>query len=175
MAKVIRTKIRDGRKLPENEPRSYEIAEMRSRHFRMVELDFLGYSEKYIGEFLGVTSQNVSDVLNSELAKVHLEALRLARDEDSVSVAKQLKELAPEALSLIRMSMNRQRVDMIKDPDMKIDKTHKEIAFDVLDRAGHGVPKQANQFHLHLTKSNINNIKNYNEEEQNEIPKAVTV
>ena len=165
MAKVIRTKMKDGRKLPSNEPRSYEIAEMREVHFRIAELSFLGYKEVDIARMLGRTEQNISDVLNSELTKDHLAGLREARDADSISVAKQIKELAPEALRLIKTSLVRMNQDLLNDDTAKIDRLHKEIALDILDRTGHGAPKQTNQFHLHLTKNNLTDIKNYNREE----------
>ncbi len=166
LSEKVRTKLRDGRKLPSNEPRSYEIAEMRNVHHRMVELSFLGYSHIDIAAMLDRTPQNISDVLSSDLAKAHIEALQLARDENSITVAKQLKELAPEALRLIKTSLVRKNKDMLADEEMKIDRLHKDIALEILDRTGHTVPKQSNQFHLHLTKSQISNIKNYNEQEK---------
>lgn len=168
LVKKIRTKERDGRRLPSNEPRAYEISEMRAVHFRMVELAFLGYKENAIAEILGRSSQNVTDVLNSELAQAHLAGLQEARDENSISVAKQIKELAPEALRLIKTSLIRKNQDLINDPEMKIDSLHTRIAMEVLDRTGHGAPKTQVPLNLHLTKTHITNVKNYNNGNQDD-------
>lgn len=157
--KIIRTKSRDGRRLPSNEPRSYEIAELRDRHYRMIELSFLGYSEVNIAEILGVTKQNVSDVLNSQLAKDHIEVLRAQRDAETVDIAKQIKELAPEALRLMRLSLVRENQRLINDPDATMDRLHFNAAQDILDRSGFQPPKQQQNLHLHLTPNDINSLK----------------
>lgn len=173
--KNFRSKDRDGRRLPSNEPRSYEISEMRAIHFRMVELSFLGYKEKAIAQLLNRTPQNVSDVLNSELAQAHLASLQNLRDENSISVAKQLKELAPEALRLVKTSLVRKNEELLKDDEAKLDALHAKIALEVLDRTGHGVPKTQVPLNLHLTRNHITNVKNYNNGNQDEDIQEVKV
>lgn len=134
----------------------------------MIELSFLGRSEIDIAEILGVTKTNVSTVLNSQLSKDHIGVLRAQRDANTVDVGKQIKELAPEALRLMRTSMSRETNRLDNDIDATVDRLHFNIAQDILDRGGHQPPKQQQNLHLHLTPSDISGFKNTAYEKQQE-------
>lgn len=158
-AKVIKTKPRDGRRLPSNEPRCYEVSELRDRHYRIIEMSFLGYAEKYIAHFLNISEGNVVDVLNSQLSKDRMAILRDQRDASTVDVAKQIKELAPEAIRLMRTSLVRENQKLADDPDKCLSGMGFKVAQDTLDRSGHQPPRQGQQLFLHLTGDDLRGLK----------------
>ena len=159
MGKVIRTKPRDGRKLPSNEPRSYEISEIRNRHYRIADLSFLGYRNTEIARMLNITPVNVSQVLGSEIVKDYIAALQEAREANTIDLSKQIREIAPEALRAIRTSLVRENQRLINDPGAQIDRLHANMAQDIMDRAGILPPQRGANLHLHLRPEDLDGIK----------------
>ena len=84
------------------ERRKYNVQELHERHHQMIRLRLLGRTPTEISEILGVTPQNVSDVLSGPLARDQLAVLKVAADCKSVDIAHMLTEEAPECLRLLR-------------------------------------------------------------------------
>jgi len=71
-------------------------------HHEIARLVLLGYKNVDIAEKLDCSPQLVSNVRNSPVVKEKLALMRGARDADTIDIAKEIKEIAPEALNLLK-------------------------------------------------------------------------
>lgn len=141
--------VRDMRRVEE---RSYTIKEIQWRHREIMRLKLKGLSNKEIAIIVGVTPQNVSDVMNSPQVKAEMEKLSDRRDSIAVEVQSDLVELAPEAVALYR--------DILSGKGDGADATLKEklkVADSVLDRTGFGKVQKV-EFGDHLTTDDVYRI-----------------
>lgn len=84
--------------------RYYNVQALQERHHQMIRLSLLGKQPSEIAEILGVTKDNVCQVLGSQLAQDKLAVLRVATDCKSVDIAHFLAEEAPKCLELLRQA-----------------------------------------------------------------------
>ena len=82
--------------------RYYNVQALQERHHQMIRLSLLGKQPTEIAEILGVTKENVCQVLGSQLAQDKLSVMRVAADCKSVDIAHFLTEEAPKCLELLR-------------------------------------------------------------------------
>jgi len=143
-------RLRDGRRVLPNEHRKYEVKELRTRHFEIIRRALLGQTYKDIAQDLGITPKNVSDVLNSELAKEQMELLQLSRNDATSDVQGQIAEVSPTALSILRAVIERTEEMISADPTYIPTPHATKIAMDNLDRAGYGAVKRTEERHSHM-------------------------
>lgn len=119
--------------------RRYEVQEIQERHREMIRLSVMGCNNKEIAHQLGVSPQNVSDVLNSRLVKLHMQKLQAVRDAAVAEAQIDLADMLPQAVEHYR--------DVLEGRVDPQDKTR--VAGEVLDRAG--VVKTAKIEAMHTT------------------------
>jgi hypothetical protein len=120
--------------------KSFQITEMHEIHHEIARLLVLGHKPKDVAEHLKVSYSTVINVKNSPIVIEKMELLRGARDAEVVDVAKQIRELAPKAVEVL--------TDIIEDDDEATGMKMK-ASLAILDRAGHGVPKNVNVRGVH--------------------------
>jgi predicted transcriptional regulator len=129
--------------------REYTIQNIWNQHHEIMRLAVMGLKQVEIARKLGVSEVMVSYTLNSPIVKRKLDIMQGARDINAVDVAKEIHRLAPKAIAKL---------------DELLDSQVEAIAFkasvDILDRAGHGAIKKEMSLSGHLTKDDIDEIKN---------------
>lgn len=85
--------------------RAYQILQIWDRHKEMMRLHLLGIKGVEIARRLGVTPQNVSDVLNSEIVKTELGHMQKQMDAGVLDIGKRLRNLAPVAVDVLEDTM----------------------------------------------------------------------
>jgi len=136
--------------------RRWVVNEMWDVHHEIARRIVLGQKNVQIAEDLNVSPQMVCNVRNSPIVQERIKVLHGARDADTVDLAKEIKEIAPEALGLLK--------DIIRGENdganASINLRAKE-ANNMLARAGHGVPIKVHSenFHAMFTPKDIENIK----------------
>jgi len=138
------------------ERRHWVVSEMWDLHHEIARRLVLGQKNVDIAKALDCTPQVVSNVRNSPVVQEHVSILRGARDAETIDLAKEIKEIAPEAVRLLK--------DIIRGEG---DGTNASIALraresnNMLARVGHGVPHkiQAEVANYFLTSDDIMDIK----------------
>jgi len=147
---------RDQRKNNGEGRRHWVASEMWDLHHEITRRLVIGQKNVDIARALSITPQTVSNVKNSPIVQEHMSIMRGVRDADTIDLAKEIKEIAPVALELLK--------DIIKgDNDgaqASINLRAKE-ANGMLARVGHGIPHriQSESVSLHLTSEDISDIK----------------
>ena len=130
--------------------RKYEIQTMWQHHHEIVRLTLLGNKPKDIAEKLGLTTQTISNTLNSKIVRDKLQIMRASRDAATVDVATAIQDLAPAAIEAIGGMIQKEGIsDAVKLNACK----------DVLDRAGHKPVDKTQHVHAHLSGEEIEAIK----------------
>ena len=123
--------------------RKYEIQHMWDRHHEIVRMTLIGESPETIANRLGITTQTVSNTLNSRMVQDKLAILRAERDASSVDVAKAIRELAPKAITVMATLLDENN-EMGVSHSVRL-----RAAQDMLDRNGHAAPKVIEAKHMH--------------------------
>ena len=141
--------------------RKYVIETIKEWHKEVLRWAVLGYRPGEIAKMTGYTKEHISTLFNSPIFLDELQVLQAARDEDSISVAKRIVELAPLALERMREVIS-DPIHMEVDGSMKVDDRIEpslkvKVSQDILDRAGHkAIDKGVT---VHLTKSEMEDLK----------------
>lgn len=129
----------------------YEVKKVWESHKEIMRRVLLGQKNVDIAKALGITPQTVSNVRNNPLVREQISMLEDIRDNRAVDISRDIKELSPIALEVMKAAM--------QDPGspwgVKV-----RSAMDLLDRGGYQAPKQVNVLHAHLTHEAIQDIKN---------------
>jgi predicted transcriptional regulator len=121
-----------GRIRRKREHRHYNVQALHERHHQMLRLALIGHQTSEIAAILGVTPQNVSDVLSSPLAAEQLSVMKVAADTKAVDIARMLQEEAPKCLELLKQIREGQELSGER-PTLKL---RMEAAESLLDRQG---------------------------------------
>jgi len=111
----------------------YSIQHLWSIHHEILRRTFLGQKAPVVARVLGITSQTVSNTINSDLGRQILARMHDKGEDSVVDVQQRIIEHAPEALDVI--------VDSMKDHN-EDSKLRTALAKDILDRAGLGAPRK---------------------------------
>ena len=79
----------------------YQIEHLWSIHHEILRRTFLGQKALVIARILGITSQTVSNTINSDLGRQILERMHDKGEDSVVDVQKRILEHAPEALEVV--------------------------------------------------------------------------
>jgi len=141
--------------------RHYEIEKIQEWHKEVLRWAVLGYRPGEIAKMTGYTKEHISNIFCSQVFIDQLAVLQAARDEDSISVAKRITELAPIALERMREVISdpihwevdgEMKIDDRIDPSLKI-----KVSQDILDRSGHKAIDR--KVSVHLTKEEMEDLK----------------
>ena len=110
--------------------RKYEIEHLWEHHEEAMRLLLCGMRPKDVARHVGLSTQQISNMRNSQIFRDRMTVLKGARDASSVDVARQIQELAPIALERL--------AEVLREPKQYDEKVVIHTAQDMLDRAGHG-------------------------------------
>ncbi len=133
----------DQRKKVNNRNR-WTVSEMWQVHHEIAGLILLGWKNVDIAEKLDVSEVMVSNVKNSPVVMDKLSIMRGARDANTIDLAKEIRETAPDALKLLQ--------DIISgngDGDNASINLRARTSEGMLDRAGYAAPKKLLTENLH--------------------------
>ncbi len=136
--------------------RHWVVNDMWELHHEIARYLLLGEKNVVIAKRLNCSAQTISNVRNSPIVQEQLTVMRGARDADSVDLAREIVEVAPDALTLLK--------DIIRGKNdganASIGLRAKE-ANGMLARIGHGVPQriQSESVNVKLTSADIADIK----------------
>lgn len=136
-------------RLPTNN-RIYEIVKIQDNHREILRRLTLGQLAVDIARDLGCTTSVVSYVRNSQLGKAELTSLQNGRDQSVTDLTQQIKDTAPEAFETL--------LELRRDMDTPR-AIRARVAFDHLDRAGHGAIKKTMEFRVGMTPEQLADIK----------------
>jgi len=143
----------DGRRLRrKGAERRWSIKELRDRHREIARQLVLGGTNVDIARVIGCTPQVVSDMRNSPLGRAELDRLHGRREDETVVIARRIEEFAPQALSFLE--------DIIagREPGASV-ALRAKVASGHLARAGYGEVRKVHTLHAHLSRSDIDAIK----------------
>ena len=132
------------RRKPGTPKKSFEPQQMWDRYQEIARLIFLGKKNVEIANDVGVTPECVSYIRNSELVQQKLSSLHQRADDEVVSVAPRVKELAPKALDVLEEVIGGKVGGQVVPINIQA-----STAKDLLDRAGFAAPKEVRNLNLH--------------------------
>ena len=86
--------------IPEGE-RKIQLSQLWHEHREMIRLAVEGYKRPEIAAALKVTPQTVTNTLNCDLGRAHLETLQAERDAHTVSVSRRIADACVDAVATI--------------------------------------------------------------------------
>ena len=133
----------DQRRALEGERKTHDIKQLWQRSHEILRLALIMPKHKEIARVLGITEATVSNTLNSELGRRKLSKMRLARDGETIDVAKRVAELLPKAIDTY---------EKILDGDPTVTKMMKETADTIsMDIAGYRAPTKTQTANLYMS------------------------
>lgn len=154
--------------------KSYEIQRLWEHHHQVKRLLVISngsYTNRQIADIVGCSKQTVSNVRNHPLMRAELEKMMAAADAEAINVGKQIREIAPLAVEVMRETME-DSLDEYADPKVRALGVRSAIA--TLD---HAHPKQTRGtvLHGHLSLGQIQDLKNKVKVEQSVPTEAVMI
>jgi DNA-binding transcriptional MerR regulator len=134
--------------------RIYHIQEIQQHHRRILELRALGLQISDIAREVGMTPQQVGNVVNSPISRKRLSEMQSAQEQRSIEARGRLQEMMPRAIEVLN--------DILEDPEQIIPiHTRLKAATEVLSRGGVGPESviKGEVIHAHLTLDEIEQIK----------------
>jgi len=137
--------------------KGHRIAEMWESHHEIARMIVLGHKNVDIADELGVSAQMVSNVRNSPVVQEKVALLRAVRDGACIDLAKEVAEMAPMAVKLLREALTTGKVF---GQQLSGNTIMKEVN-NLLDRQmGKAIQRvDSRNMNLHLGPDDINRIK----------------
>lgn len=129
---------------------SYEPQKLNARHREIIRLHTLGYKGTEIAQVVGCTPQLVYMTVNSPLGQSFLSEIEDARDSSVQDVRERLQEMSPLAAEVM--------LDVLNNGKRESNKL--KAAIKTLEMTGQKPGDTVNHNHMHLTKDDIEDIKN---------------
>lgn len=135
--------------------KTYDIKQVWQRNHEILRLALLGHKNTEIASMLSISTQTVSNTLNSQLGMEKLATMRAERDADAIKVTEEVQRLFPKALEIYEQILH----DESGEADLALKKKTADTI--LMDLGGHRSPtKVQGQFaHAHLTKDDIEELK----------------
>jgi hypothetical protein len=144
----------DRRKRKNGRRRTWQVSKIWDLHHEIKRRILLGQKNTIIAEALGCTPVTVSNVRNSPIIQDQLAIMQGARDANTVDIAREIQEFAPEALKLLKDIVRGEGVGKNASTALRA-----KEANGFLDRAGHVPIRKEQHVHAHLTPEEIEGIK----------------
>lgn len=110
-------------------PSLHQLQELKGRHREIIRLAYLGTPRKDIAERFGITEASVTGVLQSELAREHMNMLEAHTDSDCIDARQRLENLQGVAVDYYER--------ILKGDVLEASVSHRmKAAAEVLDRSG---------------------------------------
>jgi len=158
--------------------RKYHIKDMQDIHKEITRLIFLGMKNVDIAEKLNITPATVTNVRQSAIVQKELSLMQGAANNDTIDVARRIKELMTPAVDVLEDILSNTN----KDASFPL---KAKVAFGVLDRNGMSPVHKVANISGKLTKDDMEEIKakarqfgpiiDITDEEEEEINKGVEV
>jgi hypothetical protein len=129
--------------------RTFELKKLRDLNKEIIRLAVTGMKQKEIAKVVGCTEMTVANTLASGVARQQLENMRAARDVQAIDIGARIQELAAEAIEVMG--------ELLMSPSTR-DNVRKDIAVDLLDRAGHS-PVRRLETRQTITQSELDEVK----------------
>lgn len=132
--------------------KTFEVNHMWELHHEIVRRIVLGQTNRDIAQSLGISEPMVSYTKNSKVCQDKIKEMRAIRDADTIDLAEDIRMKAPKALDLLE--------DIIDDHGETFSMgLAAKTAENWLDRAGYPAVKRVEAAVVHLTKDEIEKIK----------------
>ena len=147
----------DQRKNNGGDRKHWVVSEMWDLHHEIARRIVIGQKNVEIAKALKITPVTVSSVRNSPIVQEHVSIMRGVRDAETIDLAKEIKEIAPEALILLKDIIRGDNDGAVASINLRA-----RTSEGMLARIGHGIPHriQSESVNLHLTSQDIAAIKN---------------
>lgn len=132
----------------------FRVSKIWELHDEITRRILLGQKNTVIADALQCSVSTVSNVRNSPVIQDKLAIMRGARDAYTVDIARDIQEFAPTALKVLKDIVEGQGIGTSASPALRA-----REANNWLDRAGHAPIKREEHVHAHLTKDEIDAIK----------------
>lgn len=126
----------------------YQLDELYAMHHEIIRLLAIGQKPEEIAELLHITTQTVSNVRNTTLARAKMQVLQQCRDREFAVATKRVTDLMPKALDLLEVLLRQGESIAGYDPSTALKIVDKTLGF-----AQFTQPK-ANGVNLHLHQHN---------------------
>ena len=136
----------------ENGRRKYNVQAIWERHQEMIRQIVVGRTNVEIAGTIGCTPQTVSNLRNSPVAKLEIDRLSMQCDASVTDLSQRIEEFAPVALNLIENIIRGTMQDASLSLRAKLANSH-------LARAGYGEVHKVQSLHAHLSRGDIEGIK----------------
>jgi len=135
--------------------KTWQVGELWDLHHEIMRYLLLGFNNTEIAEKVGVTPEHVSSIRNSRVVEDRMALLQAARDADTIDVARDIRNMAPESLSLLKSVIRGEQKDATIGLRVKVAESN-------LSRSGYDPPKrfQGELAVAHLTGEDIEELKN---------------
>jgi hypothetical protein len=131
-------------------PRTWHVNEIHGMHHEIIRLLMLGMKNVDIAKRIGCTEVQVSSIKNSPIVLDRLALMNAARDIKSIDISKDIMEVAPEALKLLKKIVRGEEIGAQVAPLGLQAKTAESL----LDRAGFGAVKKVATSNEHVFYTN---------------------
>ena len=107
------------------------VKELYESHLEIIRLFVLGYTKTEIAGITGYTIAHIDRIYDNPLVRERIASLQMARDAETVDIARDIQEYAPRSLRLLQK---------IVDGDEAVNdiRLRAKVAKDLLEMAGHG-------------------------------------
>jgi hypothetical protein len=134
--------------------RHYEAKQLWDHHNEMIRRSILGQSNIEIAAAMGMTPQQVSNVLNSTLAREKAAALGAEADERVVDIAERIRAFTPRALTVLEEIIEGK--GEFEGASAALRGKHAE---QYVARGGYGAIQKVHSMSLHATREDIESFK----------------
>jgi len=144
----------DHRRNPDGN-QNYDITRIWEHHSEVIRLLSLGWKAIDVAAELGIHPQTVSNIRNNPLAQAKIRELQGARDDEAASILKRVRQMAPQALDVLGISLDTAEQN---PTDLDAAKEGIKSARTILE---HAIPKriEGKIVHGHITYSQVEKMK----------------
>lgn len=136
--------------------KQWQVGQLWDLHHEVIRMLLLGMKQCDIAERLGITDCQVSKIKNSQIVQDRLSLMRAARDVQTVDISRDILDVAPRALKLLKNIVNNEDEGRQANIGLRT-----KVAESLLDRAGFGAVKkmQSESSHTFYNADEIARIK----------------
>jgi len=124
--------------------KSWQVGQLWELHHEVIRMLLLGMKQCDIAERLGISDCQVSKIKNSQVVRDRLVLMGAARDVNTIELSKDILDVAPQALRLLRNV-----IEGSEEGKQATIGLRTKVAEGMLDRAGFGAVKKVQSDNVH--------------------------